>query len=144
MLSHSPKISLPSSGSSGKEATGPSLQLLSPALGPARECCRDAARMNKPGSSTRAAGRSLLLPAWPGTGSGSAELLGYHVLQGTIHLMGLALDGGSLGNLRPPQAEPAPGRGLSSTKPRVWALVRGTEESGSAGLPQAALDLCHG
>lgn len=83
MLSpHSPKISLPSSGSSGKEATGPILRLLSPALGPGRECCRDAARMNKPGSSARAAGRSLLPPAWPRTGSGSAELLSCHVLQG--------------------------------------------------------------
>lgn len=51
MLSHSPKISLPSSGSSGKEATGPSLQPLSPALGPAREHCRVPARMNKSGSS---------------------------------------------------------------------------------------------
>lgn len=50
-MSHSPKISLPSSGSSGKEATGPSPQLLLPALGPGQEQCRVAARMNKPGSS---------------------------------------------------------------------------------------------
>lgn len=51
MLSPSPKISVPSSGSRGKEAKGPNPQVPSPAPGPGREHGRVTARMNKPGGS---------------------------------------------------------------------------------------------
>lgn len=81
---------------------GPSPQLLSPALGPGRQRCRDTARMSKPVSSVRAAGRSLLLPAWPGTALAQRRLLAAMCCKGTTHPLGLVLNGGSLGHLCPP------------------------------------------
>lgn len=113
MLSRSPKISVPSSGSRGKEAKGPSPQLPSPALGPGREHWRVTARMNKPGSSARAAGSSLLLPAWPGMGSGSAELLGCCVLQGAHPQQRF------FGAPSSPPGSTSPRQCLGSTEPRL-------------------------
>lgn len=104
MLSHSPRTSPPSSGTVESHEAHPAAPLTSTWCW--RERRRLAARMSKPGSSTRAVGRASCCRLGQGC-CGSAELLGCHVLQGdnTPSRAHPWLFGSSF----PPRAEPAPG-----------------------------------